>query len=196
MLWYDIANAIHYLGLVALFGSFVIHPRAGARLRAATDAVECRRWLEWLELIRGMFHGGMAMLLVTGLAMTAMRWREPPAFVAVGMVALIGSWILFGAIVARHTRTIRTLLVDDVQELSPEQAQAIRRPLPWMVMFAINLATIGVLFVMTLKPGWPGAIALVAGAAALGAVMSSLALRRERTAAPHQAGLDVRPVVR
>jgi hypothetical protein len=33
--WYEIAKVVHFMGLIALFGFFVVYARAGERLRAA-----------------------------------------------------------------------------------------------------------------------------------------------------------------
>jgi hypothetical protein len=51
-------------------------------------------------------------------------------------------------------------------------------------LFALNLATFGVLFVMTTKIGWIGAISVVAALAIIGAIIGSRLVRGDRDHAP------------
>lgn len=171
MRWYEMWKAVHFLGLIALFGSFVIHPRAGARLRAAATVDEAREWLSFLQLTRGMFHGGAGMLLLSGIAMAVMRWGMAAVpFVTVGMVTVLVMWIVFVSVVAPHMRAVDAALGNGDGPVSAEQSGLIRRTRPWAAMLAINLMALGVLFEMTLKLGWIPAITLVSGGAVIGAV--------------------------
>jgi hypothetical protein len=183
MPWYELAKVVHFMGLIALFGSFVIYPRAGPRLRAATTMDEVRGWLGMLDVTRGMFHGGAAMMLLSGVAMAAMRWRAPVPFVTVGMITLIVMWIVFAVIPNRHLRAIGAAVDDSTGLVPAELSRTILSPRPWATMFALNIVALGVLFEMTLKLGWVGAVALVVGAAILGAVIGGTVLRRERNVA-------------
>ena len=181
MPWYQLLKAVHFMGLIALAGAFVIYPRAGAQLRSATTLQGARSWLGLLEATRGMFHGGAAMMLATGAAMTGMQWRAPHAFITVGMIALLLMWIGFSVTGSRHLRAIRAAIGSGDGPLSPSLAQLIRSPGPWRAMFAVNLSALGVLFEMTLKLGWGGAIALVLAFATLGLVVGTAVMRADRT---------------
>ena len=183
MRWYELWKAVHFLGLIALFGSFVIHPRAGAHLRAAASVDEAREWLSFLQVTRGMFHGGAGMLLLSGIAMAILRWGITSVpFVTVGMVTVLVMWIVFASMVAPHMRAVDAALGSAGGPVSAEQSRIIRRVRPWAAMLAINLMALGVLFEMTLKLGWIPAIALVSGGALLGALagMRVAQGRRER----------------
>ena len=171
MRWYEMWKAVHFLGLIALFGSFVIHPRAGARLRAAATVDEAREWLSFLQLTRAMFHGGAGMLLLSGIAMAILRWGIASVpFVTVGMVTVLVMWIVFASLVAPHLRAVDAALRTGDGPVSAEQSRLIRRARPWAAMLAINLMALGVLFEMTLKLGWIAAITLVSGGAIIGAL--------------------------
>ena len=171
MRWYEMWKVVHFLGLIALFGAFVIHPRAGARLRAAATVDEAREWLSFLRLTRGMFHGGAGMLLLSGIAMAVMRWGiSAVPFVTVGMVTVLVMWIVFASMVAPHLRAVGVTLGNGDGPVSAEQSRIIRRRRPWAAMLAINLMALSVLFEMTLKLGWIPAIALVSVGALIGAL--------------------------
>src|SRR5215212_9012079 len=94
---YDIALFVHILGVIALFGAFVIHVRAGSRLRASSSVEQVHTWLGLLETTQPMFHGGSLMLLASGVFMTATAWRSPQAFITVGLIGVLTIWALSAA---------------------------------------------------------------------------------------------------
>ena len=181
MPWYQLLKGVHLLGLVPLAGVFVIYLRAGPRLRAASTLHDVRSWLGLLELTRGMFHAGAAMMLVSGAVMAGLQWRAPHPFIAVGMITLLAMWIAFALTASRHLRAMRAAVGTGDGAIVPTLAETIRTPLPWITMFAINFAAVGLIFLMTLKLGWGGAIALVLVLAALGVFAGRAATRRELT---------------
>jgi hypothetical protein len=60
---YSLALFIHLLGLIAVFGAFVLLQNAGRRLRGVTTWQEARPWLDLLRSINGMVAGGLIMML-------------------------------------------------------------------------------------------------------------------------------------
>ena len=183
MPWYQLLKAVHFMGLIALAGAIIIYPRAGAQLRSATTLHDARSWLGMLELTRGMFHGGAAMMLATGAAMAGIQWRAPHAFIAVGLITLLLMWIGFAVTGSRHLRAIRAAIGGGEGPLPTSLAELIRARGPWTAMFAVNLSSLGVLVEMTLKLGWGGAIALVLAFATLGLVAGVAVMRADQTRA-------------
>ena len=181
MPWYQLVKGIHFMGLVPLAGVFVMYLRVGPRLRAATTLHEGRSWLGLLEMTRPMFHAGAAMMLVTGLIMAGIQWRGPHPFIAVGMITLVAMWIAFALTARRHLRAMRAAVGTGEGAIAPAVAGTLRTPLPWITMFAINFAAVGLIFLMTLKLGWGGSLALVLVLTALGVVAGRAATRREPT---------------
>ena len=120
------------------------------------------------------------MFLVSGVAMTAMRWRGPYPFVTIGLVVLLTLWIVGTLVGSRHLRSMRGA-VGDAEGTAPANVRrVILDPAAWGTIATLNGATLGVLFVMTTKVGWAAAIAIVVGLAALvGAVFTS-SVRRQR----------------
>jgi hypothetical protein len=180
MPWYELTKILHYLGLIALFGFFVIYSRAAPRVRAATTINDLRPWLGLLEAAQPMFPGGAAILLVSGLIMTALRWRGPYPFIAVGLVTLVLIGIASAFTARRHLRLIRAGVPANDGPVSDQLSAIILNPRPWAIQLAGNGAALGVLFVMTLKRGWAGSIAIVVIAALIAGVAGSSIVRRER----------------
>jgi hypothetical protein len=168
---YEIARSVHFLGLIALFGFFVIHARAGPRLRRATTLHESRTWLGMLEAARPMFHGGTGMLLLSGIVMAGLRWRGSLPFVMIGMVTLLVGWIIAGLVSGRHLRAIRSALPEGEGPLPVEVSRLIQTRGASAAMMSTNGAAIAVLFIMTMKPGWLASVGAVAALSAVGGIV-------------------------
>jgi hypothetical protein len=180
--WYELAKVLHFLGLIALFGFFVLWPRAGAKLRASPSLPEARSWLGLLEVARPMLPSGVVMLAMSGVAMAALRWRGPYPFATIGLVAAALIWLAWALVGARHLRAMRAVLADGDGPVRGPAADVIRAPAPWGVTAALNGAALGVLFVMTTKLGWIASSAIVLVLAALVGTAFTLVVRRERDA--------------
>lgn len=180
--WYQLVKIVHFMGLIALFGFFILYTRAGGRVRAAVTTGEARPWLELLEVARPMLPSGIVMLAVSGALMGWFRWRGAYPFMAVGVVTALAIWLAWAGVGARHLRAMRAELGDADGTMAPPAAGVLRDPTRWGVMGAINGAALGVLVVMTLKLGWVGSIAIVLVGATLVGVGIALTARRTRDA--------------
>jgi hypothetical protein len=149
------------------------------RRRCAATLADVRTWLGVLMAARGMFDGGVGLLLLSGVALTGLRWRGTFPFVAIGMTALILMWIS-SVFVRRHLRRIHTAIPTGEGPAPTELREVISRPLAWALVFAMNGAALGILTIMTVKPGWLGAASTVLIAAAVGGGAGAAAVRRER----------------
>ena len=182
MNWYQLAKVLHYVGLIALFGFFVLASRAGTRLRAATRTGDARTWLDLLDVARPMLPSGVLMLTVSGAAMAAISWRAAYPFVVVGLAVTLAIWGAWALVGAPYLGRVRTALGDGDVPIGSDAASLIRDPRAWGAIGAINGAAMGVLVVMTLKPGWVGAIALVLVFASALGVGLAVTVRRARDA--------------
>jgi hypothetical protein len=178
MPWYQLAKLLHFLGLLSMGGYAMFYARIGGRLRGATTLADARTWLGLLLAARGMFHGGAGMLLLSGIVMMGMRWHGAFPFAAIGMITLLAIWLV-GIVPGRHLRALNRAVPTTDGPLPPELRGALVRPFPWMFGFATNLATLGVLVIMTLKPGWGLSAGIVLVMAALGGVIGRAAVQRE-----------------
>jgi len=182
MRWYELAKIVHFMGLVALFGFFIINMRFSTQLRAASQLSDVRTWLGVLQGARGALHGGSGLLLISGIVMIALRWRGSFPFAAIGMVTLLLIWAL-SVIGGRHLRSIRAVLPSNNGPIPENLRAMILAPRPWAVTAAMNGAAAGVLAVMTWKPGWTGAAATVLLTSAAGAMVGNASIRRQRETA-------------
>jgi hypothetical protein len=182
MRWYELAKIVHFMGLVALFGFFMINLRSGMQLRAATQLNDVRTWLGVLQGARGMLHGGSGLLLISGVVMIALRWRGPFPFATIGMLTLLAIWAL-SVVGGRHLRAMHAAVPSGNGPIPDGLRAIIFAPRPWAVTAAMNGAAAGVLFVMTWKPEWIGAAATVLLTSAAGAMIGNASIRRQRATA-------------
>ena len=184
---YDFALFIHMAGLISMFGGFAIHVRAGARLRAATDLAQARSWLELLESSAKMFPAGTMLLLFSGLYMTFSRWTATKPWIVAALTGLLTIWIVGATVAGRQLRALRSAMDQSRGSMSAELAARIADPMPWTVLISLNGLAFGIVFVMSLKPGWSIAFGAEAAAAAVGALIGAKALRRRSFAASLEA---------
>jgi hypothetical protein len=184
MLAYNIALFIHFIGLISVFGGFVIVARAGSRLRAATDMEQVRSWSALLNTTGPMFGAGYGLLLLSGIYMAATRWRAPHPWLVVAMLSLVAIWIVGGVIVGRHVRAINAAAEATRGSISGELALQIANPSLWRTVGALNGLAMGVVFIMTVKPGWLVSLSVVLIAAAIGVLGGAASTRRAQRHAP------------
>jgi hypothetical protein len=179
-MWHAIFMTVHVLGLIAVFAGFSIQHRAGARLRQAVRSDGARPWSEQLEATRPMVPSGTAMLLVSGVFLSApMRFHLPPwVVVSIASVILIG---LAGRTFGRRFAAMERAVPAEDGPLSHAAMQTIHNPVTWALHAAANGAALATIWLMTAKPGWVQSILLVVAAVATGAIVGArTAVRSDR----------------
>jgi hypothetical protein len=177
---YDIALFFHLLGVIAMFSGFAVYTRAGIRLRAATDMDQVRSWLGMLESSGPMFASGSVLLLVSGVYMMVMRWRAPLPWLSVALFGLLTIWIVGATVSGKHLRHIRSAVSEARGSISGELSFRIANPFAWTVVTALNGLALGIVFVMTTKPGWLGSIGVALGGMTIGAAVGASLLRKDQ----------------
>jgi hypothetical protein len=181
MRWYDLALFVHLLGLMALFGGFVLFRIAGARLRGATSTEEARTWLGLLDVASPMFPSGLIMLLATGLYMALTRWRPMPAWTSDSLGALVVMMLLGALVVDPRRKAIRKALDESPGPITGAHARVIRNATLWTTTGLLNGMALGVVFVMATKPAPLVVHVVIAGTAVLGALIGFANVRRRST---------------
>ena len=135
-----------------------------------------------LQPVRGMFAFANVLLLLTGLYMTQRQWgfQTPWAVVATVAVVLFAiTGVFVGLRLARLGKEAASR-----QGLIPDASRAsIRNPGLWSPIFAMNFGVIGIIWLMTNKPGWTGSIAITLGLTVAGAIVGAT-VTRSRASGP------------
>jgi hypothetical protein len=170
MTLYSIALFLHVVGAVLLFVTLTIEGVALRQLRRAVTTEAAQGAAVMLRLNRIVGPLSALGVLIPGLYMTATSW----GWVAWIVVALV-SWVVIAVLGA----------VNGIRILALERSQAlltrIRNP-----MFLVSWSTrvgiaLGVVFLMTVKPGAVAAVLAILLAAVAGAALGIALSRVRRT---------------
>lgn len=125
-----------------------------------------------------MFPAGVVLLLAAGFFMTAESWTFETPWIAVSIAGLLVMPLLGGVLLGRQMASIgKAAAHAEGGAIPPEVTQLIAVPAGWQAAFALNGIAIAILWLMAIKPGLIGSLAVVLGLAALGAVLGRLASR-------------------
>ncbi len=180
VLIYHIALVVHFLGLIGLFGGFILYHRAMPALRSASTVEEARPWFDVLAATGRMHIGGLGFLLISGLLMAFLRWREFSPFATLGLLGIVLIGFLTGGVSGRWLGRVGAELqtVGDGRLPSPLRT-TLSESTPWVATSAANGMALAILWIMTDKPGWVGSVAVLCIAGAAGAWLGALIARRE-----------------
>jgi protein-S-isoprenylcysteine O-methyltransferase Ste14 len=167
---YGIALFIHMLGVITMFGAFVLLQRVGAQVREAETAEQLRSSIGILRPLGQMFTTATVFLLASGLYMTAQVWTFTTSWVVVGIATILMIMGLGSSIPGRRLGQIAGAAMKAPAGPLPDELRlATKDPMLWMVATLNSAAALGVVWLMTNKPGWVVSIAVVVVLAAAGA---------------------------
>ena len=167
---YGIALFIHILGVISLFGAFVLLQRVGAQVRSAQTSEQLQLLMGILRSLGQMFTTATVFLLASGLYMTARVWTFTTSWVVVGIATILMIMIVGSAIPGKRLEAIGAAAGSAPPgPLSDELRQKVRDPQLWMVATMNSTAAMGVIWLMTNKPGWVWSIVVVVVLGAAGA---------------------------
>lgn len=177
---YAIVLFLHFLGVIALFGGFIVFHRSMAILRRANTVEQALPWFGLLATSRPMIQGGLGLLVLTGFALGGMNWRGPYPWLVAALVGAIVAGGLAGGIAGVWMRGTKAMLHEGASGAIPAPLGAqLRMSRPWVAIACANGLALGVVWVMTTKPDWIGSFAVLIVTAVAGAwVGSSIAKRK------------------
>jgi hypothetical protein len=185
---YPFALFLHIVGAFGLIASVTLEAVGLRGLRQATEADQARTWLAISRrLVIRLAPASLGTILVTGLFMTALSWG-PKGWIAVALASLVA----LAVIGAFGTGMRMARLEPAVSQAHGPLTNELRRRLHDPVLVTSLRVRIGIVlgiaFLMTVKPTFIAALAVVVLAAAIGLVAGQLAQRRTRNELGTQAG--------
>jgi predicted cobalt transporter CbtA len=131
-----------------------------------------------------MFPAALLLILGSGLYMANEYWTFDTPWIVVALVSLVVMGVVGGTVVGRGLAAIGRSLTSE-GPVSPELAQFVARPTPWVAASALNGIGIGLIWLMVNKPGWLQSTSLVIALAIVGALIgAALTSRAGRIPAP------------
>jgi hypothetical protein len=174
----------HVVGAAGLFSAIAIEALSLRRLQQAETPADARLWLGVLAVPGRLGPASMLVTVLSGIAVAAMGWRHQ-AWMVAALVAVIAMGALAGGVTKGRMRILaRAIAGESGPRLSGwYRVLLARRALEASLRVRVALG-VGILGLMTVKPGTAGSVLLLAGAAAAGALASAVApTRRARSAA-------------
>ena len=176
---YPIVLFLHLVGTLGLFSAFALEWAGIHGLRRATKLAQAREWLRFSGSIRQVGFPSMLTVLATGITMSVSRWGWQ-GWIAVALLAMVAIAVLGAAVSGRRVRAIARSLAEGDGPVSPELRDKLRDPVLLVSGWVRTALGLGIVYIMTAKPGVFGAIASIVVALLLGLLMGFAPWRRER----------------
>ena len=182
---YKIALFVHVAGVIGMFIGVGITVTAMGRVRRAGTVAAVRTWAELAVAVERVIPASLVVLLLPALYMVNHIWGWDTPWAMTALTALIVISALGPTINERRIRAIQRAAAG-VQDgrVPPSLTARIGDPVLWLSLHAITTVMIGVVWLMTVKPGLIGSLITMAVSilAGVGAAMPSI--QRARAQAP------------
>src|SRR5690242_12045634 len=165
---YTLSLFVHVLGAVGIFAAFALEWTLLAQLRRATTAQDVQPWTRIPTIVRRLAPISMLLILIPGIYMAVTTWRGSP-WPWVGLVAMLLLPILGAPSGRRLGEALR-----EAGQARGDLPAALRAKFDAPVLRAsirLRMALlVGVVYLMTTKPGRGHAVTAIGAAFAAGAV--------------------------
>ena len=179
MTFYPFALFLHIVGALGLFIGLGLEWTSLWYMRRAFTAGQANPWLHIFTLLRWIYPISWAAILLPGFYMTA-TVRSGGAWLGIAFAAIFLVLLLGMAISGRRLAAIRPTLAAESGRLSPDLRQRLSDPLLWASIQTRLAIALGIIFLMTVKPGLSGSLLTIGLAAILGLISAWPAWSRGR----------------
>jgi hypothetical protein len=179
---YHVVLYIHLLSLLVGFSAGMIETVCLFRLRAATTLEAAAPWGQLAGEIEKAFPVAILGLFGSGAYMTSDVWTWSTPWIVLPIIGLVVLSLQGPLVAGRRGHAVKAALIaNGPGPLGPEARRMTRDRALWTAGFTNEFLVLGIIWVMTEKPGWGGAIATLVIAYAVG-VAVAMRLTRGPTA--------------
>jgi hypothetical protein len=178
MTLYSLALFLHIVGALGLFTALGLEWTSLWYLRRAGTAEQGQQWLLAFAVLRRIYPFSWVAILLPGFYMTA-TWGGA-AWVGIALAAVILIAILGATLTGRRMAAIGPALATEKGAISPTLRQRLDDPLLWTSLYTRLAIALGIIFLMTVKPGLVGALLTMGVAVVLGLALAWPARRQVR----------------
>ncbi len=176
---YSVALFLHIVGALGLFIAIGLEWTSLLNLRRAATAEQAREWLKIFTSLRRIYPIAWLAILIPGFYMAATVWRGV-AWITVSLAAVILIAALGAAVNIRRMGPIGQAAAVETGQLSADLRHRLADPLLWASLRIRTAIALGIVFLMTTKPGLVGALISMGVAVLLGLAFSLPVGRRNR----------------
>jgi hypothetical protein len=171
---YHVVLYIHLLSLLVGFSAGMIETVCLLRLRTSDTLEEAAPWGRLAGEIEKAFPVAIVGLFGTGAYMTSHLWTWSTSWIVLPIVGLAILSFQGPLIAGRRGHAVKAaLMANGPGPLGPEARRMTRDRALWGAAMTNEALVLGIVWVMTEKPGWGGAIAALAVAYAVGLVVAA-----------------------
>lgn len=176
---YSISLFLHIVGAIGLFAGISLELAGLAGLQRATTTAQLREWLRLLGVLQRIVGPATGLIILTGLHLARTSWGRN-AWIALGLLGILAMAGLGRGLTRSRLRAIAQAVPSGGDHPIPA---AIRQRLGDPVLrasIALRLALgLGIVFLMSVKPGTVGALVTVFVALLVGTVVGWGGKRRQ-----------------
>lgn len=181
---YHVVLYIHLLSLLVGFSAGMIETVCLFRLRAATSLETAGPWGQLAGEIEKAFPVAIVGLFATGAYMTSDVWTWGTSWIVLPIVGLVVLGLQGPLVAGRRGHAVKlALMANGPGALGAEARRMTRDRALWIAGMTNEMLVLGVVWVMTEKPGWGGAVAALVVAYAVGVALAT-AFTREPALEP------------
>ena len=171
---YHVVLYIHLLSLLVGFSAGMIETVCLFRLRAAETLEAAAPWGQLAGEIEKAFPVAILGLFGSGAYMTSDLWTWSTSWSVVPIIGLVVLSLQGPLVAGRRGHAVKAALVaNGPGPLGPEARRMTRDRALWAAGFTNEFLVLGIVWVMTEKPGWGGAVAALAVAYAVGLALAA-----------------------
>ncbi len=164
---YLIALYIHITGALAMFAGLGIEGIVFKNLKTVSTPQQAVPWLGSMRILRIVFGYSAVSLLLTGTYLVILSWGWN-SWVLTGLVLLI-ALSGYGSTTGKKIAMSIASLINNKEQSIPSEVKSVISDPFLMTTYKLKITlALGIIFMMTTKPGWVGSIVTVAAAAAIG----------------------------
>jgi hypothetical protein len=176
---YSIALFFHIVGALGFFVALGLEWVGLRQIRNATTTEQVRQGMRISGSTRRLGMASMLTILVFGFYMTAVAWGGA-AWIVVTLGVIVVLIALSVALTGPSMAAIGRALATEKGPLSPNLRQLANHPLLWISIQTRVAVALGIVFLMTVKPGLGGSLLIISVATVIGLAAALPMKRRER----------------
>jgi hypothetical protein len=171
---YHVVLYIHFLSLLIGFSAGMIETVCLFRLRAADTLEAAAPWGQLAGEIEKAFPVAILGLFGSGAYMTSDVWTWGTPWIVLPIIGLAVLSIQGPLVAGRRGHAVKAALIaNGPGPLGPEARRMTRDQALWTAAMTNEALVLGIIWVMTEKPGWGGAVAALAVAYAVGVAVAA-----------------------
>jgi hypothetical protein len=168
---YSIALFFHILGALGFFVALGLEWAGLRQMRNATTAEQVRQGMRISGSTRRLGMISMLTILIFGFYLAAVAWGGP-AWITVTLGVMVVMIALSVALTGPRMAAVGRALASEKGPLSPSLQQLANHPLLWISIQTRVAIALGIVFLMTVKPGLGGSLLTIGMATVLGLAFS------------------------